>query len=165
MTNKEWRPDGWEKTEQELLNRWADARMKPKTLINASASEILQALRKEPNLYCGKRAAIFNIPFGFMPPCNGRLVFIPDDPKPEINDSCEFTIFKNKTNKDLIITGWDNNYPIFHPKPHPASQVIESGYFCDECGMKILDNFGFSSERYSFNHDCGHYPTHRGISY
>jgi hypothetical protein len=56
-------------------------------------------------------------------------VCVPYEPEKEKTDSCK-SIFNN-----IIVTLGMTTADFI--EPHPVSQVIEKGYFCPKCGMKV----------------------------
>jgi len=61
----------------------------------------------------------------------GYFSFIPDDPKPDVNI---------QYHRAWGSYTWIKDYKTFW-QPHKATKVIELGYFCNICGMQVINPY------------------------
>lgn len=121
-----WRPQGWNR------QKIAESMTVGDSGIEAGADAMLDAVRKALTFkLISADETVFLNKEGterFTSDSSGRLGFIPDDPKEETRGGINWHEYSKAVREKYL--GEVN-------KPHPATKIVESGYFCSKCGMQI----------------------------
>lgn len=155
-----WRPKDWERMKPAVVqSRMAD------NSFEAGADAMLEALRKEGNdvnisdgirLFSGGQS--FTLYHTEGTTSKGKLVFIPDEPeKKDYVFKGTYHWDKNRFYEQGLNATYEQWWYVFN---HPATTVIEEGYFCPRCGRQIATNSNPAAHSW---YGCS--QTKRGISY
>jgi hypothetical protein len=147
----EWIPDGWECRKQGLRQLVITHILSVETALDLAVDDLLASLKKDGQYvnnnppHPDAMALVRKLKRGER----GWMVFIHDDTEDE-----KKAIFDKGTDGDIafykplpldskVIEMWYPDGEYFYNTEictHPATQVIETGFFCPKCGRRITQN-------------------------